>query len=211
MVRVAAAEGYEATTIAGVVEAAQVPRQTFDELFPNKETCFLESYDAVIDVLVAHVSAAYESAAGDPWPERIVAALRALVELLAAEPRVGVLEASKRLRVARGTVQARLERLQERGVITGYTVRLSDAHERGQIHAYVMMAVTPKQAVAVVAAIRRMPAVRLLQSVSGPFDLIAEIVAPTVAEMDELIDALGALEGVERTTSSIVLSTKVDR
>ena len=85
MVRTAAAEGYEATTIAGVVEAAQVPRQTFDELFPNKETCFLESYDAVIDVLVAHVSAAYESAAGDPWPERIVAALRALVELLAAE------------------------------------------------------------------------------------------------------------------------------
>ena len=44
----------------------------------------------------------------------------ALIELLTAEPRVGVLEASRRLRVARGTVQARLERMQERGVITGY-------------------------------------------------------------------------------------------
>ena len=50
---------------------------------------------------------------------------------------------------------------------------------------------------------------RTLQSVSGPFDLIAEIVAPSVAEMDALIDALGALPGVERTTSSIVLSTKI--
>ena len=47
----------------------------------------------------------------------------ALIELLAAQPRVGVLEASRRLRVARGTVQARLERLQERGVITGYGPR----------------------------------------------------------------------------------------
>ena len=47
----------------------------------------------------------------------------ALIELLAAEPRVGMLEASRRLRVARGTVQARLERLAERGVITGYRPR----------------------------------------------------------------------------------------
>jgi DNA-binding Lrp family transcriptional regulator len=74
-----------------------------------------------------------------------------------------------------------------------------------------MMTVSHKQAAAVTAAIRRLPAVRSLQSVSGPFDLIARAVAPTVAEMDGLIDALGALDGVERTTSSIVLSTKVDR
>ena len=55
------------------------------------------------------------------------------------------------------------------------------------------------------------PAVRLLQSVSGPFDLIAEAATETAADMDALIDALGALDGVERTTSSIVLSTKIDR
>jgi AcrR family transcriptional regulator len=85
MVRLAAAKGYEATTIAEVVERARVPRQSFDELFANKETCFLEAYEAVSDVLIAHVSAAYEGAAGEPWPERIVAALRALIDLLEAE------------------------------------------------------------------------------------------------------------------------------
>jgi AcrR family transcriptional regulator len=85
MVRSAAAKGYEATSIADVIEAAQVSRETFDGLFPNKETCFLEAYDAVIDVLVAHVSAAYESAGGEPWAERVVVALRALVDLLATE------------------------------------------------------------------------------------------------------------------------------
>jgi AcrR family transcriptional regulator len=85
MVRVAAARGYEATTIGDVLEAADVSRPTFDEMFGNKETCFLESYDAVVDVLVAHVSTAYESAVGEPWPDRIAAALRALVDLLATE------------------------------------------------------------------------------------------------------------------------------
>src|ERR1700750_2953313 len=53
-------------------------------------------------------------------PGRVDRLDAALIDLLAAEPRVGVLEASRRLRVARGTVQARLERLQDRGVITGY-------------------------------------------------------------------------------------------
>jgi DNA-binding Lrp family transcriptional regulator len=47
--------------------------------------------------------------------------------------------------------------------------------------------------------------------VSGPFDLIAEVATQTVAEMDALIDALGALDGVERTTSSVVMSVKLDR
>jgi AcrR family transcriptional regulator len=85
MVRVAAAKGYEATTIADVVEFAGVPRETFDELFESKTACFLEAYDAVFDVLVAHVTAAFEAAAEEPWPEQIAAGLGALVELLSVE------------------------------------------------------------------------------------------------------------------------------
>jgi len=85
MVRVAAAKGYEATTVGDVIEAAAVSRETFDEMFSDRESCFLEAYDAVIDVLVAHVSTAFESTVGQPWPDRIAAALRALVDLLATE------------------------------------------------------------------------------------------------------------------------------
>jgi len=85
MVRVAATKGYEATTVADVIEAAGVERETFDAMFADKEACFLEAYDAVIDVLVAHVSTAFESTAGLPWPDRMAAALRALVDLLATE------------------------------------------------------------------------------------------------------------------------------
>jgi DNA-binding Lrp family transcriptional regulator len=134
-----------------------------------------------------------------------------LIALLRQDARAPTAALARMLGLSRTTVQSRMERLERSAVITGYTVRLSDAHERGQIHAYVMMAVAPKQAAAVASAIRRMSAVRLLRSVSGPFDLIAEASAPSVAQMDTLIDALGALDGVERTTSSIVLSTKIDR
>jgi AcrR family transcriptional regulator len=85
MVRMAAAKGYEATTVADVVEFAGVSRETFDEMFDGKEACFLEAYEAVFDVLVAHVTAAFEAAADEPWPEQIAAGLRALVELMATE------------------------------------------------------------------------------------------------------------------------------
>jgi AcrR family transcriptional regulator len=85
MVRVAAEKGYAATTITEVVEAAGVSSATFYELFDDKESCFLEAFGAVNDVVVAHVSAAYLAADGEPWPRRIAAALRAMVELLSAE------------------------------------------------------------------------------------------------------------------------------
>lgn len=85
MVRVAAAKGYEASTVADVVEYAGVSEDAFYDDFEGKEECFLEAYDAVIDVLVAHVSSAFEAAAGEPWPERIAAGLAALVELLSLE------------------------------------------------------------------------------------------------------------------------------
>jgi AcrR family transcriptional regulator len=85
MVRVAAAKGYAATTITEVVEAAGVSSATFYELFDDKESCFLEAFGVVNDVVVAHVSAAYVAAEDEPWPHRIAVALGAMVELLAAE------------------------------------------------------------------------------------------------------------------------------
>ena len=77
--------------------------------------------------------------------------------------------------------------------------------------ALVMITVGPKRAAGVEAAIRKMPDVRALHSVSGPFDIIAEAATASIGAMDALIDQIGELEGVERTTSSVILSTKFDR
>ena len=71
MVRMSAAKGYEATTVADVIEYAGVSRETFDEMFESKEACFLEAYEAVFDVLLAHMTSAFEAAAGQPWPEYV--------------------------------------------------------------------------------------------------------------------------------------------
>ncbi len=136
---------------------------------------------------------------------------RELIGLLRANARAPISELARTLGLSRTTVQSRLERLERSKRITGYTVRLSEAHERGQIQAYVMITVHPKQAGVVAEQMKGMAAIRRLQSVSGPADMIALVDAPSAAEMDALIDAIGALEGVERTTSSIVLGAKFDR
>ena len=125
--------------------------------------------------------------------------------------RAPVAELARSLKVSRTTIQSRIRRLERSKVITGYSVRVAESFEKNQIHAYVMITVGPKRAATVSAEIKRMPAVRLLQSVSGTFDMIALAVTPSVHDMDDLIDAIGDLEGVERTTSSVVLSTKFDR
>src|SRR5437870_2170355 len=134
-----------------------------------------------------------------------------LLARLRDNARAPVAELARALGLSRTTVQSRLARLERSGVIAGYAVKLSEAREAALIHAFVMLTVEPKQAAAVTAALKRMPGVRKLQSVSGPSDMIASVEAPNVGEMDRLIDEIGALPGVERTNSSIVLATKFDR
>jgi DNA-binding Lrp family transcriptional regulator len=134
-----------------------------------------------------------------------------LIARLREDARAPVSELARSLGVSRTTVQSRIARLERSKVITGYSVRVAESFEKNEIHAYVMITVVPKRAASVSAEIKRMPGVRLLQSVSGAFDMIALAVAPSVHDMDALIDAIGDLEGVERTTSSVVLSTKFDR
>ena len=134
-----------------------------------------------------------------------------LLARLRDNARAPVAELARALGLSRTTVQSRLARLERSGIIAGYAVRLAGAYEEGRVHAFIMLTVEPKQAAAVTAALKRLPGVRRLQSVSGPFDMIATVEAAGVAEMDAVIDEIGSVKGVERTNSSIVLSTKFDR
>jgi DNA-binding Lrp family transcriptional regulator len=112
---------------------------------------------------------------------------------------------------SRTSVQSRIERLQKQGVIVGFGVLLAPEHGLGAVRAHVMIKVGPKETRAVSAALRSIPQVRVLHSVSGDVDLIAVAAAASVTEMDEVIDRVGALDGVERTNSFIILSTKFER
>lgn len=82
--RVVAAKGYAATTVADLTGEAGVSRTTFYELFEDKEACFLAAYDNSVDALMRRISAAYETE--DRWPDRARAGLATLLEALAADP-----------------------------------------------------------------------------------------------------------------------------
>jgi DNA-binding Lrp family transcriptional regulator len=136
---------------------------------------------------------------------------RRLIALLREHGRMPVADLSRRIGLSRTTIQSRLERLERQGVIRGYTVLLSDEYERGLIRAHVSLMVAPKSLAAVEAGLRRLHEVRQLYSVSGGVDMIALCEAETVAEMDRVIDRIGMVEGVQRTTSAILLSTRIAR
>jgi AcrR family transcriptional regulator len=87
-IEVVAAKGYPATTVGDLTKRAGVSRTTFYELFADKQACFLAAYDNAVEALVRRVVAAYESAPGAAWPDRAAAGLAALLEALAAEPKL---------------------------------------------------------------------------------------------------------------------------
>ena len=136
---------------------------------------------------------------------------RRIIALLRDNARASTAHLGRHLGLARTTVQSRIERLLQRQVIAGFTLRMGAERERGQLTAHVMITAMPKLLARVEATLRALPEVRKLYSVSGQHDFIAVLVTDSVGEMDRILDRIGALAGVDRTDSSIVLSTRIDR
>ncbi len=136
---------------------------------------------------------------------------RELLAILSDNAREQTAAIARRLGLSRTTVQAKIERLEREGVITGYGVRLSDAYESGMVKAHVLITIAPKTLQRITGELHAIAEVQTLHSVSGAFDLIAIVAAGSIAELDHLIDRIGEIEGVERTLSSIILSTRIRR
>ncbi|MDE1147809.1 MAG: Lrp/AsnC family transcriptional regulator [Azospirillaceae bacterium] len=135
----------------------------------------------------------------------------ALLRQLEADSRLPTVTLAKRLGVSRTTVQARIERLVSRGVIAAFTIRLDADYLARRIQGHVAITIAPKVARQVETKLKGMPQVRQLFAVSGPFDMIAVVSTESIAEMNTVIDDIGALDGVERTNSSIILSQRLSR
>ena len=136
---------------------------------------------------------------------------RTLLDLLAENARLPVAAIARTLGLSRTTVQSRIERLEAGGAILGYTIRPGRTAGRQTLRAHVMIALAARRAASVESALRRMDCVRALHAVSGAFDLIAVLETQSVEETDRLIDQIGALDGVERTNSMLILSTRLSR
>jgi DNA-binding Lrp family transcriptional regulator len=136
---------------------------------------------------------------------------RELLALLKDNARMPISELARKLNVSRTAAQARLSRLERSGVINGYTIRLSDSYQENNIKAIIMIKLPPKRRAKVEQTLKAIPELTSLYSISGTFDLSAIVTARSVPELDKIIDQIGALEGVEETQSSVILSTKIDR
>ena len=132
-----------------------------------------------------------------------------LLDMLRENARAPITALAQDLGVSRATVTDRMHKLEEGGVITGYRAQISDAAWRRQIAAHVMIEVKPRSAESVAAALEKLPNIHALYAVSGVFDMIAILRSDTTEGLDKDLDTARNLDGVIKTVSSIVLSTKL--
>ena len=134
--------------------------------------------------------------------------LIALLRLNAREP---VASLARKLGVSRTTVQDRLKRLEQQGVIAGYGLKLSSELNRGGICAFVTLKIEPRQSAGVTRNLTKIAQIETIYTVSGKFDVVALVRALSAEEMDRLLDNIGMIPGILRTDSAVILSTKLDR
>ncbi|GHG15126.1 MULTISPECIES: Lrp/AsnC family transcriptional regulator [Paracoccus] len=136
---------------------------------------------------------------------------RNIVALLSQDARTSIAVLARRLKVARSTLQARLERLETSGAIAGYTLRLGDAARLGRIRATVLLVIEQRSQPAILSRLKSMPQVERIHTASGRIDLLVQIVSGSTAELDETLDRIGAIDGIRSQESLIHLTTKLDR
>ena len=135
---------------------------------------------------------------------------RNLIDLFAAEPRIGVLEASRRLGVARGTVQARLDKLVASGVVIGWGPELSTEALGYPVTAFLTLEISPGKGHDVVAEhLASIPEVLEAYTITGTGDMWCRVVSRSNSDLQRVIDQVLAFPGIERTATVMALATQV--
>src|SRR3954469_24879732 len=132
-----------------------------------------------------------------------------LLTLLRDEPRIGVMEASRRLGVARGTVQARLAKLEERGVVKGYGPEVDPGRMGYPVLAFVFLQIAQGRLAEAVSVVGAVPEVLEATATSGPSDLLCRVVAQDTEQLQEIVNQLLSNNAIRRSTSYIALSQQI--
>lgn len=136
---------------------------------------------------------------------------RGIIGLLSADARISVATLARRLKVARSTIQARLERLETGGIIAGYTLKLGEEARQGRLRASVLLTIEPRGQAAILSRLKAIAEVERVFTTSGRFDLLLQLSAASTAALDDVLDQIGAMTGVKSSESLIHLSTRIDR
>jgi DNA-binding Lrp family transcriptional regulator len=164
-----------------------------------------------MSILYSETTVQLEDLSTVPWRCPVIDDLdRRLIELFATEPRVGMLEASRRLGVARGTVQARIDRLQQRGIVTGYGPEIDPGALGHGVTAFVTLEIRQAGGHDQVAdRLGLIGEVLEAHTITGMGDMLCRVVARTNADLQRVIDAIVDVPGVVRASTVIALATPV--
>ena len=130
-----------------------------------------------------------------------------LIALLRRDARLGAATLASKLGVARGTVTNRLRKLEDQGVIVGYSVLLRPEAEPDQIRAWMSVRIEGNHSRSVVAVLRGEPAVAALHDTNGRWDLLAELRAATMAELSQVLERVRLIPGIAHTETNILLTS----
>ena len=130
-----------------------------------------------------------------------------LLSLLRKDARTNVATLAKKLGVSRGTVTNRITKLEDTGVIVGYTVRLRPDAQPHQISAWMSVAVEGNETRAVIASLLGEPGVAALHDTNGRWDLLAELRAANLSELSQVLERIRLVRGISSTETSIHLET----
>ena len=131
---------------------------------------------------------------------------RRLIALLRADSRTPAATLARALKVSRGTVQNRIDRLLARGIIQGFTIRTRPEAEAGRVRAIMSIAIEGERTGAVVKALRGFPEVEKVHATNGRWDLVAEIDVESLGEFSRTLDQIREIEGIAVTETSILLA-----
>ncbi|MAZ86654.1 MAG: AsnC family transcriptional regulator [Cellvibrionaceae bacterium] len=134
-----------------------------------------------------------------------------LLVLLTENARLTVSELAKRLGASRLTVQNHMQQLERKKIIQGYTVKLHQAFLGQQVAAHMLIATDQKLIGPVVRSLEKIDEIHSLYSISGEYDLVAELRASSTAQLDEAMDKVTQIAGVLRSHSSVLLAQKISR
>ena len=130
-----------------------------------------------------------------------------LISLLRKDARTSIAILARKLGVSRGTVSNRIAKLEDAGIVVGYTVRLRPDAQPNEIRAWMGVAVEGNETRAVIASLLGEPGVATLHDTNGRWDLLAELRAANLSELSKVLERIRLVRGISSTETSIHLET----
>ncbi len=136
---------------------------------------------------------------------------RSIITILKTDARMSLSTLARKVKIARSTLQARIERLESSGIIAGYTITLGQGADPNPLRASLLISIDPRAQGTVLQKLKSIPQIEKVYTTSGRIDLLVQLACPDTQSLDHVLDQIDATPGIRSSESLIHLSTRLDR